>query len=82
MFPILCFPNILRFLNPSKPTGISRSYQLDQSISVLRVDGWYFSFLFKFKSTSGNPDQPPHFAVSDLGLYCLPVSHKKDPRLI
>ena len=23
-------------------------YQLDQSFSVLRVAGWYFSFLFKF----------------------------------
>ena len=34
--------------NPSKPNRISRSYQLDQFISVLRVDGWYFSFLFQF----------------------------------
>ena len=28
---------------PFKPNGISH-YQLDQSISVLRVVGWYFSF--------------------------------------
>ena len=34
--------------NPFKPNGISYSYQLDQSSSVLRVVGWYFSFLFKF----------------------------------
>ena len=28
--------------NPFKPNGISYSYPLDQSISVLRVVGWYF----------------------------------------
>ena len=30
-----------------KPNGISHSYQLIKSISVLRAAGWYFSFLFK-----------------------------------
>ena len=34
--------------NQFKPNGISHSYQLDESISVLRVVEWYFSFLFKF----------------------------------
>ena len=24
----------------------------------------------------------PHSAVSDMGLHCLPLSHKKDARLI
>ena len=28
--------------NPFKPDGISYIYQLDKSISVLRVVGWYF----------------------------------------
>ena len=32
-------------VNPYKLNGISHSYQLDQSISVLRVVGWNFSFL-------------------------------------
>ena len=27
-----------------------------------------------------DPDQTPCSAVSDLGLYCLPMSHKKDAR--
>ena len=36
-------------LNPFKPNGISHCYQLDQSISILRVVGWYFTFLFKFQ---------------------------------
>ena len=36
--------------NPFKPNGISHSQKLDQSISVLRVAGWYFlNFLLKFK---------------------------------
>ena len=29
--------------NPFKPNGISHCYQLEQSISVLRDIGWYFS---------------------------------------
>ena len=27
-------------------------------------------------------DQTPHYAVSDLYLHCLPMSHKNDARLI
>ena len=26
-------------------------------------------------ANSGDPDQMPHSAVSDLGLHCLPMSH-------
>ena len=26
---------------------------------------------------SGDPDQTPHYLTSDLGLRCLPMSHKK-----
>ena len=33
------------------------------------------------KTNSGDPDQMPHYAVSDLGVHCLPISHKKDFRL-
>ena len=28
------------------------------------------------------PDGTPHFAASHLVLFCLPISHKKDARLI
>ena len=28
------------------------------------------------------PDGMPRFAASHLGLFCLPMSHKKDARLI
>ena len=33
-------------------------------------------------ANSGEPDQTPHYAASDLDLYCLHMSHKKDARLI
>ena len=35
--------------NPFKPNRISHNYQLDQSISILKVVGWYFTFLFKLQ---------------------------------
>ena len=46
-----------------------------------------FSFLFKILkillfANSGEPDQTPHFVASDLVLHLLPMSHKKDARLI
>ena len=46
-----------------------------------------FSFLFHFsmKIVSANriaPDGMPRFAASHLGLFYLPMSHKKDARLI
>ena len=28
----------------------------------------------KLFANSGDPDQMPHFAASDLGLHCLPIS--------
>ena len=34
------------------------------------------------KANSGDPDQTPSFAASDLGLHGLPMSHKKDSRRI
>ena len=40
---------MLIVINPYKSNGISHSYHLDQSISVLRVPGLNFPLLFKFK---------------------------------
>ena len=34
------------------------------------------------QANSGDPDQTPHSALSDLGMHLLPMSHKKDARLI
>ena len=30
------------------------------------------------QANSRDPDQTPHSVASDLGLHCLPMSHKKD----
>ena len=51
------FKNIhvdIHLIDPFKPKGNSHSCQLDQSIFVLRVIGWYFPFLIKacIKSSS------------------------------
>ena len=35
-----------------------------------------------FVANSGDPDQTRQYAVSDLGMHCLPISRKKDTRLI
>ena len=32
-------------------------------------------------TNSGDPDQKPHNAASDLGLHCLLMSHKNEARL-
>ena len=46
----------------------------------------FFIFIHILKETcvsnSGEPDQTPHFVVSDLVLHYLPLSHKKDSRLL
>ena len=33
-------------------------------------------------ANSGDTDQMPRLAASDLGMHCKPMSHKKDARLI
>ena len=40
---------IQNFIYPFIPNGISQCYKLEQSISVLRDVGWYFSFYSNFK---------------------------------
>ena len=76
----------MSLIYPFKPNGFSNSYQLDQSIFIIRVVGWYFSFFKIFIELSiskqCNPDQTLHSSASGLGLHCLPMSHKEDARLI
>ena len=58
------------------------------SLSFLRISGVDFVlFLFQFfmKIMSANRigrDGTPHVAASHLDLFCLPMSHKMDARLI
>ena len=60
------------------PTLISRM----SPFPILSGVGQYFSFFSNLYANSEDPDQTPHYAVSDLGLHCLPLSHKKDIGLI
>ena len=47
---------------------------------------WYFFHVLiehcKQTLNSEDPDQTPYCAVSDLGLHCLSISHRKDARFI
>ena len=56
------------------------------SFSFLGTSGVFFIFISFFDEfMSANriaPDGAPRFAASHLGLFCLPLSHKKDARLI
>ena len=59
---------------------------MDQSIFVFRFVGVVFKFLLKFNRTSckqsREPDQTLQSVASDLGLYYLSMSHKKNDRLL
>ena len=73
--------------NPLVTNGRSHPYKMDESTFILRGVRINFSFVFQFlmKIMSANriaPDGTPHFAASHLGLFCLPLSHKKNVRLI
>ena len=59
--------------------GISHHYQLDKSISNLRVVDSKFQFHSTFKNSFCK--QTVKNAVSDLVLHRLPMSHKKDASL-
>ena len=54
-------------------------------LGVLGVIFFYFLSHFSMKFLCANrivPDGTPRSAASHLGLCCLPMSHKKDARLI
>ena len=65
--------------------GIYHPYQLDESISNLRVVGYRFQFHSTVKSAfckqTVEPDQTPLSAASGLVLHSLLMSHKKDAQL-
>ena len=50
---------------------------------VLRCISRFIQILIENSlANSGDPDQTPRSVASDLGLHRLPMSHKKDARLI
>ena len=67
--------------------GLSQPYDLDESTFVFRGIRSNFSILFHFamkfmKTYRMSPDGTPHNAGSHLGIFRLPLSHKKVARLI
>ena len=61
------------------------TYQLDEPTSIFWGIKSNFLFHFLMKIIKANriaPDGTPHLAASNLGLFCLPMSHKKDAMLI
>ena len=72
-------------LNPLVTNGLSHFYHLDESTFILRGIRSIFSIFFSMKFIKANRiarDGTPRFAASHLGLFCLPMSHKKYTRLI
>ena len=67
--------------------GFSHCYQLRESTFLFRGirSDFYFLSHFSMKFLCNDriaPDRTPCSAASHLGLCCLPISHKKDARLI
>ena len=86
---VLCleYSDHIFLFNPYVTYGISHPYHLDESTFIFGGIRGNFSFLFHFsmkfmKENLIAPDGTPRFAVSHLGLFCLPMSHKRDVRLI
>ena len=72
---------------PKKLNGLSYPYQVEEPTFIYRGIGRNFSFSLQFsmKIKLANriaPDGTPQNAASHLGLFCLPMSHKKDAWLI
>ena len=73
--------------NPYLTNGFSHHYQLGESNSIVsgvRSSFFYFLSHFSMKFLYTNrivPDGTPRSAASHLGLFCLPMSHKRDARL-
>ena len=64
--------------NPLYSGGLFHPYILEESICYLRGIRCNFLGLFGSRqklllANSGDPDQTPHYAASDLGLHCLPM---------
>ena len=74
--------------NPLVTNGFSHSCHLDEftfNLRGIRNDFIFISVFDEycvFKANRIAPDGTPHFAASHLGLFCLPMSHKMDARLI
>ena len=65
--------------------GRSHPYHLAVSTYILRGNGIaLYNFFFDeiHEANRIAPDGTPPFAASHMGLFCLPMSHKKDAMLV
>ena len=75
----------LAFLYPLVTNGLSHPYHSDESTFIFWSSGSDLSFSFSEENHESKqiaPDGTPRFAASHLGIFCLPMSHKKGARLI
>ena len=77
----------IKHFNPYLTNEFSHHYHNDESTFTfkgIRSDFLNFIHFFSMKILSANriaPDGTSRSAASHLGLFCLPMSHKKDTRL-
>ena len=62
--------------------GLSYLNILDRSISIKRgiLVGFIITIIPLLKENFVDPDKMPHFAASEMGLHCLPMSFLWDTR--
>ena len=86
--PKICQQSLSRRpCHPLVTNGFSNPYNFDESTFILRGIRSNVSFLFHFSMKIILVDRKaldgtPRFAASHLGLFCKPLSHKKDARLV
>ena len=78
--------HVFEVIKPYLTNGFSHHYHLGESTSVLRGIrcDFYILFNFSMKILLANriaPDGTLRSAASHLGLFCLPMSQKRDARL-
>ena len=84
---LLCLSKKLNrsILTHCRLNRLSHTIYWKSSVSILGTAGYEVYIFLKKKAklfaNSGDPDQTPHSAASDLGLHCLPVTLLRVSRL-
>ena len=77
--------SVISQLNPYLTNGFAHPYHLGDPTSILGASGLILIFTSFFDENPFSkriaPDGAPRSAASQLGLYFLPMSHKKTPGL-
>ena len=68
-------------INTLVANGLSHPYHLDESTFISMEIRSYFSFLFHFSMKNTSANRIASDGTSHLGLFCLPMSHKRMPDL-